>query len=218
MKRLIDNVFQRLLLITLCLLLISMPVHAKDAEQVSNVFVEFVLDGDSVELKYPDGKVKRARLLGIDAPEKGQEYAKQSRKQLKYLVEEKFVDVSKYGQDQYGRDLVRIFLDKKDINLYMIEEGLAWAFFLRGQRYPFKDDYLDAQEDAEDDLEGLWLDGDYQAPWEWRKEQRDLREQRNIKEQKQEQWIVTKLKRLWQFIRGFFNTESHSDVSAESTK
>jgi micrococcal nuclease len=71
-------------------------------------------------------------MLGIDAPETpkgakfpGQPYGPEAEAYLKRLVEGKRVTVEIYGVDRYKRLLSTIFIDGKDINLAMIEAGLA---------------------------------------------------------------------------------------------
>jgi micrococcal nuclease len=77
----------------------------------------------------------RIRMVGIDAPETpkgttfpGQPYGKEAEAYLKQLIERKRVTVEIDGVDRYKRLLATIFLDGKDINLAMIEAGLAEVY------------------------------------------------------------------------------------------
>jgi endonuclease YncB( thermonuclease family) len=71
-------------------------------------------------------------MLGIDTPETpkgakfpGQPYGTDAEAYLTQLVDGKRVWVEIHGVDRYKRLLSTIFLDGKDINLAMIEAGLA---------------------------------------------------------------------------------------------
>jgi micrococcal nuclease len=75
------------------------------------------------------------RLFGIDAPETpkgnkvpGQPFGKDAEAYLKQLVEGKRVKVEIYQVDRYKRLLSTIYLDGRDINLAMIEAGLAEVY------------------------------------------------------------------------------------------
>jgi micrococcal nuclease len=74
-------------------------------------------------------------MFGIDAPETpkgakfpGQPYGKEAEAYLKQLVEGQRVKVEIYHMDRYKRLLSTIFVDGKDINLAMIEAGLAEVY------------------------------------------------------------------------------------------
>jgi endonuclease YncB( thermonuclease family) len=70
-----------------------------------------------------------------------------------------------YGVDRYKRLLSTIFLDGKDINLAMLEAGLAEVY--RGQESdnPYAPQYQAAEETARATRKGMWVQGGaYESP------------------------------------------------------
>ena len=93
-----------------------------------------VYDGDTVKAKDKSIEIM-VRLVGIDAPETsrkkhepGQPFSQQSTKHLAGLVLDKAVDIQGYGMDRYNRILGEIFVDGKNVNLEMVEMGLAEVY------------------------------------------------------------------------------------------
>jgi endonuclease YncB( thermonuclease family) len=104
----------------------------KHPQRIEEGIVERIADGDTVTVITSNQTKLRIRMLGIDAPETpkgakfpGQPYGPEAEAYLKRLVEGKRVTVEIYGVDRYKRLLSTIFIDGKDINLAMIEAGLA---------------------------------------------------------------------------------------------
>ena len=87
-----------------------------------------VIDGDTVKLQ--TGEV--VRLLGINAPERGQPYYEESTSRLRELIEGKEVILEKDvdDKDQYGRLLRYIFLNGENINVKLVREGLATVYII----------------------------------------------------------------------------------------
>jgi micrococcal nuclease len=139
--------------------------------------VERVADGDTVTVITPNQTKLRIRLWGIDAPETpkgtkfpGQPYGKEAEVYLKQLVEAKRVSVEIYGVDRYKRLLATIFVDGKDINLTMIEVGLAEVYQGPEAGHPYKAHYQAAEEAARSARKGMWVQGDaYESPRAYRK-------------------------------------------------
>lgn len=125
---------------------------------------DYVMDGDT----FRSGST-RVRLWGIDAPEKGQAHADESRARLKELCEGKAVRLEIKDTDQYGRKVAIVWLGKKNINLQMVEEGLAWhyAYFA-----PDAKNLAAAEKAARKARRGLWQDKNPVNPYEFRKQSR----------------------------------------------
>lgn len=87
-----------------------------------------VIDGDTVELETGE----RVRLLGINALEMGQPYHEEATNRLKELIENKTVILERdvEDKDRYGRLLGYIFLDNKNVNVKMVEEGYANVYVI----------------------------------------------------------------------------------------
>lgn len=138
-----------------------------------------VTDGDTIKV-IGDGSKITVRLVGIDAPETskkkhklGQPFSQKSTKYLASLVLNKSVTVKSYGPDRYGRTLGVVYIDGKNVNLRMVQVGLAEVY--RG--LPAKgfdlDPYWNAEKEALNAGRGMWSLGDwYVSPIEWRKRNR----------------------------------------------
>lgn len=95
--------------------------------------VTYVIDGDTVDMSCPGMGAFRARLTGYDTPEAVEpgcaaeaQAARQATARLRSLVAEaQSVQPGFGGTDRYGRRLVRLSLDGRDVGAVLIAEGLA---------------------------------------------------------------------------------------------
>lgn len=92
-----------------------------------------VIDGDTVTIQGG----RRVRLLGIDTPEVGEPCYAEAKQRLQELVLSKTVKLvpDAANADKYGRLLRFIFLNNQNINLTLIQEGLAVAYFFDDRLY-----------------------------------------------------------------------------------
>lgn len=138
-----------------------------------------ILDGDTIDVIDPDNRndgTIRVRLYGIDAPESRQPYGQRARQYLSRLVFNAEVTVEVMSTDRYGRSIGRVYAGGEDVNLLMVEAGLAWWY----ARYAADDlDLAEVQEDAQLAGIGLWADARPIPPWDWR---RGLRAYTNTEE------------------------------------
>lgn len=95
-----------------------------------------IIDGDTVEIGN-----ESIRLLGINTPEKGEIYYKEAKELLSGLVLNKTVRLEKEKEDKdlYGRKLRYIFLNNENINLKLIENGLANSYFPKGKTQHYQE-------------------------------------------------------------------------------
>lgn len=128
--------------------------------------VRVVHDGDTVTCHDNEGRAHRIRLLGIDAPEFEQRHGDASRAALARKVGERRVAVESRGFDRHGRLLATLWIDERNINREMVEEGHAWAF---GGIAP-DPDIVDAEGRARRGRRGLWADDAAEEPSRWRAE------------------------------------------------
>lgn len=136
--------------------------------------LKYVQDGDSLVICCEQGDDFTVRLRDIDAPEKGQPHANESREFLKQLLRNQTFQLKGKETDRYNRRLVDIILKNGEealsVNQIMIENGQAWTW-----RYSesLKLQYL--QKKAREQKKGLWAlpENEIQDPWLWRKEQRN---------------------------------------------
>jgi micrococcal nuclease len=139
--------------------------------------VERVADGDTITVITPSQTKLRIRMVGIDAPETpkgtkfpGQPYGKEAEAYLKQLIDGKRVTVEIYAVDRYKRLLSVIFLDGKDINLAMIEAGLAEVYRGPEADNPYKQQYQAAEDTARSAKKAMWIQGEkYESPRAYRK-------------------------------------------------
>jgi endonuclease YncB( thermonuclease family) len=61
-----------------------------------------------------------------------------------------------------------ILIDGRDVNLEMLEEGMAWHY----EKYDHNKRLRKAEQSAWAAKEGLWSDGDAVPPWGWRASKR----------------------------------------------
>ena len=136
-----------------------------------------VIDGDTFIVKHGSVKIT-VRLVGIDAPENsnnkrkdGQPFSRQSTQHLAGLVLNKTVDVKSYGADRNGRTLGEVFLlDGKNVNIEMIQAGLAEVYRGKPASGLDMEPYWKAEGDAKVAKRGMWALGDkYVSPRDWRR-------------------------------------------------
>ena len=125
-----------------------------------------VADGDTITV-LADGNVQnKIRLNRIDAPEKKQAYGEASRKCLAGMVAGKVVQVRWEKKDRYGRILGDVFIGDVNVNLQMVQSGLAWHY----KNYDDTEAFAVAEREAREKKVGLWKESDPTAPWEFRKQ------------------------------------------------
>jgi endonuclease YncB( thermonuclease family) len=123
--------------------------------------VTYIFDGDSMEVML-DGHRKKVRMIGIDAPEKNQPFADQARRHLRRLCDDRSVELSVHGRDQYDRLLAEVILNGVNLNRQMVREGYAWSYDRQDHSM------LALEQEARRARRGLWQDPLPIRPSEWR--------------------------------------------------
>lgn len=113
----------------LALITFIMPYSsvAGPANEIIRAQVVQIPDGDSLTIVI-DGKMVRARLAEIDAPEGQQPFSDQSRQSLFdmcFWVEAELTPTSK---DEYGRMVVLVKCNGINVNSEQVKRGLAWVY------------------------------------------------------------------------------------------
>ena len=154
----------------LATLLLATSLHAAEIQGT----VVAVSDGDTITVLTPAKKQHKIRLLGIDAPEKEQPFGRKSKFSLSDMVYLKEVTVQTDKQDRYKRDLGKVMLGEKDINLEQIKAGMAWHYkqYQRDQTPDDRKLYAEAEVAAKAKKLGLWSGKQAVPPWEFRREGR----------------------------------------------
>ena len=139
-----------------------------------------VYDGNTVKAKSLSKEIT-IRLVGIDAPEisgkknqPGQPYSRKARDYLNHLVLNKMVKIEEYGQDRYRRTLAVIYVGDMNVNLRMVQVGLAEAYKGPPVKGFNPNPYRYAEDKARYEGINMWSQGDkYISPKEWRKQQKE---------------------------------------------
>ena len=127
-----------------------------------------IKDGDTIEL-LKDGKPVRVRLLGVDAPEKNQDYGSVARQFTADLCFGKYVNLIASGTDRYGRTIGTIILpDGRSLNKELVRNGYAWHY----KAYSHDQTLAQLETEARQNRRGLWEKPKPTAPWEFRKARR----------------------------------------------
>jgi micrococcal nuclease len=135
---------------------------ASKEKHCQSIIIQDCNDGDTCRA----AELGRMRLVGIDAPEIGQAFAIESRDFLRNKIKAaRKTCVVSQGKDRYNRELVVIIADDQVLNIALIEEGLAEAYFIGT---PWSS-YVDAQKKARSEKKGMWSQKNYQKPSSFRK-------------------------------------------------
>ncbi len=137
----------RLLIILIVLLfIINYPfldrALTKFLDTDETVVVNRIIDGDTIEA---ENRNESIRLLGINTPERGEFLYGEAKQFLEDRILNKTVNL-KFGKDRYDkydRTLAYVFLDNKNINQELIENGFANYYFPAG-RDSYYEDFLTA--------------------------------------------------------------------------
>jgi micrococcal nuclease len=117
------------------------------------VTVSRVYDGDSFAISNGD----QVRLIGIDAPEKGEPGADQAREFLTRLIKGKQIrlESDQEDRDKYKRLLRYAYIGDIFINAEMLKQGLAKTLFIPpNTRY--QKEFLEIEKQASQRPSGLW--------------------------------------------------------------
>jgi len=163
------------------LLLLCLPTLAQTKALQGKVVA--VADGDTVTVLDPSNKQHRIRLLGIDAPERSQDFGTNARRHLSDLVFGKQVAVRYDKTDQYGRTLGKVMLGDRDINREMLRAGLAWhyKYYERDQPARDRDVYSFEEARARKLRLGLWSQTSPTPPWDFRRGESRQKSTANIR-------------------------------------
>ncbi len=117
-----------------------------------------IIDGDTIKL---ESGVK-VRLIGVDAPEKGECFYEQARQGLKSLLENQPVRLEKdvTNQDKYGRWLRYVYIPLEKREDVLVNEWLVWQGYARVVNIPpdnrWYEKILMAEQKAKQAKRGMW--------------------------------------------------------------
>ena len=135
---------------------VSLAIHA----EVLVGTVVGVSDGDTITVVDADRTEHKVRLMGIDAPEKSQDFGAASKQAMSNYIYQREVIVDYKKIDKYKRKVGKVILDKQDICLAMISDGMAWHYkdYEKEQSKADRDLYSQAELKARQAKIGLWHD------------------------------------------------------------
>lgn len=126
-----------------------------------------VSDGDTITVLH-DRTPKKIRLLGVDCPEKAQDFGYRAKQFTSALVFKKEVIVEFETLDRYGRILGNVKIRGKNLAEELLRAGMAWHY-----RQYSQDAHLQSLEDTARRAElGLWVMPAPTPPWKFRKERK----------------------------------------------
>ena len=152
-------------------------------DSLDRVYVEEVVDGDTIDVRFPSQKSERVRLLGIDTPEsygdndpskwlgiddaivldswgiKAKEFTTQ---ELAHSCVYLQYDPVAGERGYYGRLLAYVILENEtNFNALLIEEGYARAY--TSAECEYLETFVALEEEAQDKGKGVWSDASYAA-------------------------------------------------------
>jgi micrococcal nuclease len=160
------------ILVTIVLLAACLPAFAAPptaTEKHLQVQVVGVHDGDTLTGLTADKEQVKIRMDAVDAPELKQPFGQAAKNALSDKVFGKTVTVTTKKKDRYGRTVGHVLLGKRDINLEMLEEGMAWHY----RQYSKNQRLQQAEDEAKATKKGLWKDQNPVAPWDWRTSEKE---------------------------------------------
>ena len=159
--------------------IIAAPSHAA-LRTVAGVVVK-VSDGDSIQVLTPEQTKLKVRLYGIDAPETskinhrtgqvikpGQPHGEESWRALEGKIKGQHVRLDILDVDKYRRLVCMVWLDDRNINLEMVQEGHSEAF-VEYLKPPYRAQFLGAERKAQSAERGIWSLLEYERPRNFRK-------------------------------------------------
>jgi len=113
-----------------------------------------VIDGDTIQIENGE----KIRLLHINANERGEACYEEAKERLEELIFNRTVLLKedKEDKDKYGRLLRFIYLNETNVNLLLVQEGLATAYIILPNT-KYKEEFFEAEGKAVKERKGcLW--------------------------------------------------------------
>lgn len=129
-----QNEARLLIFLVLLLLVVNYPLLDRAfgdfIEGSETGLVGRIIDGDTIEIENDS-----IRLLGINSPERGEEYYTEAKNYLETLSLNNVVQLKKgkEDRDRYNRELRYIFIGTTNLNLELVKKGLANPYFPDGK-------------------------------------------------------------------------------------
>lgn len=150
----------------------------RSPESVSNVTVTHVVDGDTVDVRFPDGSTDRVRLLGVDTPEahvenRPEEFEgvpdtdsgvaclrEESHDATNFTTERLHDEAVRLvfdpladRRDRYDRLLAYVYVGETNVNYELVEGGYARVY---DSEFTESDRFYEAEAQARSEQLGVW--------------------------------------------------------------
>jgi endonuclease YncB( thermonuclease family) len=141
------------------------PATAQDSGAEVAGKVVRVLDGDTFEVRRPDGQTLTVRLFGVDAPESDQPFGAEATQAAQRYVGGARVRLTVRETGAYGRTIGRLHIQGRSLAQLLVRDGLAW----HSDRYaPNETTLARLERRARNANRGLWSQRGPVPPWDWR--------------------------------------------------
>jgi micrococcal nuclease len=155
-----------LIFIVLCFSIQCTKHKDENLENKEYYFISKVVDGDTYHILLSDNSKLKIRMEGIDAPEKGMPFYKESKQFLIKMTSNKKIRFVQSSKDQYGRIIAKTYSENnQELGEEMVKNGMAWHF----KKYSKDTNLAQLEISAKNKHLGLWEAVNPQAPWEYRK-------------------------------------------------
>lgn len=112
-----------------------------------------VIDGDTLIVRYLEQHVS-VQLEGVDAPDRGEPYARRSAQSLARLCSQRAARVESEGSDAFGRVLGEVMCNGVNVNEEQLRQGMARLAAPSGSRPGWRRLQLEARSAKR----GIWSD------------------------------------------------------------
>ena len=129
-----------------------------------------IADGDTLTLLDATHQQHKIRLIGIDAPEKAQDFGQKAKTSLSAMAFNQDATAECRKRDRYRREICVVSVGGKDVGLEQVRMGMAWWYrqFAKEQTTQERTDYEQAEFMAKIHRYGLWTSKNPIPPWDWR--------------------------------------------------
>jgi len=97
-------------------------------DELEKAVVIRIIDGETVELQFSKQQFEVVKLVHVDAPNEGERLYEQATQRLRELmIKDSVVEVeqAELTRNKYGQLLVYVWKDGANVNLQLVQEGLA---------------------------------------------------------------------------------------------
>lgn len=148
----------------------AQPTTVPATSSISGKVVAYS-SGTAFAMLDSEGKLRRLKLTGIDAPERRQRFATEARQLASQWLGSGAIQIRVDGSGKDGRTHGRVEMDGQDVGLLLITAGLAWCDPSDASMLPTntRETYQAACLKARNGRQGLWREANPVPPWEYRR-------------------------------------------------